>query len=130
MGSKATTIDEYLAGVPPKQRATLQKLRETIHSIVPDAEECISYRMPAFRLDGRIVGGFAATASGCSYYPFSGSTRCRALRQHEGRAALSDREAVAESAGPEADPRAHRRGKMTMSNTRGHGGCGSQTRKE
>jgi uncharacterized protein YdhG (YjbR/CyaY superfamily) len=41
---------------------------------VPEAEECISYAMPAFRLGGRIVAGLAATAEGCSYYPFSGST--------------------------------------------------------
>jgi uncharacterized protein YdhG (YjbR/CyaY superfamily) len=74
MRRKPTTIDEYLAGVPPDQRAALQKLRKTIRSIVPNAEECISYRIPAFRLDGRIVGGFSATAKGCSYYPFSGST--------------------------------------------------------
>ncbi len=71
---KPTTIDEYLAGVPAEQRAALQKLRETIRSIVPDAEERISYSMPAFRLDGRIVAGFSARAGGCSYYPFSGST--------------------------------------------------------
>ena len=37
-------------------------------------EECISYRIPAFRFKGRIVAGFAATAKGCSYFPFSGST--------------------------------------------------------
>jgi uncharacterized protein YdhG (YjbR/CyaY superfamily) len=74
MRGKPTTIDEYLAGVPPDQRAALQKLRATIRSIVPGAEECISYNLPAFRLDGRIVGGFAATARGCSYYPFSGTT--------------------------------------------------------
>lgn len=74
MRRKPTTIDEYLAGVPADERAALQKLRETIRSIIPDAEECISYSIPAFRLDGRIVGGFSATAKGCSYYPFSGST--------------------------------------------------------
>jgi uncharacterized protein YdhG (YjbR/CyaY superfamily) len=74
MRRKPTTIDEYLAGVPPDQRAALQKLRETIRSVVPDAEECISYGIPAFRLDGRIIGGFSATTKGCSYYPFSGST--------------------------------------------------------
>jgi uncharacterized protein YdhG (YjbR/CyaY superfamily) len=38
------------------------------------AEECISYRMPAFRLDGKIVAEFAATTKGCSYFPFSGTT--------------------------------------------------------
>ena len=41
---------------------------------MPSAEECISYSIPAFRLDGRIVAGFAATTKGCSYFPFSGST--------------------------------------------------------
>ncbi len=74
MRGKPTTIDDYLAAVPPEQRAALQTLRETIHSIVPAAEECISYQMPAFRLNGRVIAGFAATANGCSYYPFSGST--------------------------------------------------------
>ncbi len=68
------TIDDYLAEVGGDRRATLQKLRETIRSIVPEAEECISYAIPAFRLRGAIVAGFAATAKGCSYFPFSGST--------------------------------------------------------
>jgi uncharacterized protein YdhG (YjbR/CyaY superfamily) len=74
MRSKPTTIDDYLAGVLPEQRATLQRLRETIRAIIPDAEECIRYNMPAFRLDGKIVAGFAATSTACSFYPFSGST--------------------------------------------------------
>jgi uncharacterized protein YdhG (YjbR/CyaY superfamily) len=74
MNRKPATIDAYLAGVKGDRRAALEALRETIRSIVPDAEECIGYGMPAFRLEGGIVGGFAATAKGCSYYPFSGST--------------------------------------------------------
>ena len=74
MNRKPTTIDEYLATVKGERRAALDKLRKIIRSIVPKAEECISYRIPAFRLDGRIVAGFAATAKGCSYFPFSGST--------------------------------------------------------
>lgn len=41
---------------------------------MPDAEECISYGMPAFRLPGGVVAGFQATQKGGSYYPFSGST--------------------------------------------------------
>jgi len=68
------TIDEYLATVTGDKRAALEKLRKTIRSIVPGAEECISYGMPAFRLDGKVVAGFQATAKGCSYYPFSGTT--------------------------------------------------------
>src|SRR5260370_30030388 len=74
MARKPTTIDEYLASVKGEKRAALDKLRKTIRAIVPRAEECISYRIPAFRLDGNIVAGFAATAKGCSYFPFSGST--------------------------------------------------------
>ena len=71
---KPSTIDAYLATVKGEKRVALDKLRKTIRAIVPKAEECISYLMPAFRLDGRIVAGFAATAKGCSYFPFSGST--------------------------------------------------------
>jgi uncharacterized protein YdhG (YjbR/CyaY superfamily) len=67
-------IDEYLAGVSPRSRALLQKLRKTIRSIVPEVEECISYRLPAFRYRGNIIAGFSATSTGCSYYPFSGRT--------------------------------------------------------
>lgn len=72
--SKHGTIDDYLAAVEPDKRAALQRLRKTIRTILPDAEECISYAMPAFRLGGRIVAGFAATKGGCSYFPFSGRT--------------------------------------------------------
>ncbi len=74
MKRKPTTIDEYLASVTEEKRRALQGLRKTIRRIVPDAEECISYRIPAFRLDGKVIPGFCATARGCSYFPFSGST--------------------------------------------------------
>jgi len=67
-------IDEYIAGVNPRSRALLRQLRKTIHAIVPEVEECISYRIPAFRYDGRIIAGFSATSNSCSYYPFSGTT--------------------------------------------------------
>ncbi len=67
-------IDAYLAGVPPKSRALLEELRKTIRALVPDAEECISYRLPAFRHEGKVIAGFSATSRGCSYYPFSGTT--------------------------------------------------------
>jgi uncharacterized protein YdhG (YjbR/CyaY superfamily) len=70
--SRPEHIDEYLARVEPGKRAALQKLRQTILAIVPNAEECISYSMPAFRVGGKVVAGFAATKSGCSYFPFSG----------------------------------------------------------
>ena len=71
---KPASMDAYLATIKGDRRAALDKLRKTIHAIVPRAEECISYNIPAFRLDGRIVAGFLATKTGCSYYPFSGRT--------------------------------------------------------
>jgi uncharacterized protein YdhG (YjbR/CyaY superfamily) len=71
---KPSSIDEYLADLDRGQRAALGRLRKTIRAIVPSAEECISYRIPAFRLDGQVVAGFCARAEGCSYFPFSGST--------------------------------------------------------
>ena len=74
MARKPTTIDEYLATASGDKRAALDKLRKTIRSIVPKADECIRYGLPAFRLDGAVVAGFGVTAKGCSYYPFSGST--------------------------------------------------------
>jgi len=66
-------VDEYLAGVTPSSSAQLRKLRKTIHSIVPEVEECISYRLPATRHRGKIIAGFSANSTACSYHPFSGT---------------------------------------------------------
>jgi uncharacterized protein YdhG (YjbR/CyaY superfamily) len=74
MTSKPKTIDEYLATVSPESHATLENLRRKIRMILPKAEECISYSMPAFRSEGHVVAGFLATKTGCSYFPFSGTT--------------------------------------------------------
>jgi uncharacterized protein YdhG (YjbR/CyaY superfamily) len=71
---KPASIDDYLRSVPEDRRRALEDLRTKILSIVPDAQECISYRIPAFRVNGVVVAGFCATARGCSYFPFSGST--------------------------------------------------------
>ncbi len=84
MARRPTTIDEYLATVKGEKRASLEKLRERIRTIVPGAEECISYGIPAFRLDGKIVAGFLATAKGCSYFPFSGRTLTTLADELEG----------------------------------------------
>jgi uncharacterized protein YdhG (YjbR/CyaY superfamily) len=66
-------VDAYLSGLDEPKRSTLQTLRSTILEIVPEAEEVISYRVPAFRLGGEIVAGFAAFKGHLSYLPFSGS---------------------------------------------------------
>ena len=66
-------IDEYLAALDAPKRTTLQRLRQTILGIIPEAEECISYGMPAFRLEGKVIAGFAAFKNHLAYLPHSGS---------------------------------------------------------
>ena len=56
----AGEIDAYLKGVPAPQRAVLERLRITMLRLVPDAEECLSYRVPEYRVAGGVVGGFAS----------------------------------------------------------------------
>ena len=74
MPSKPKTIDQYLAVLSADKKAALEKLRKTIRSIVPKAEECISYGLAAFRLDGKLLVAFGATANHCAFYPMSSST--------------------------------------------------------
>ena len=62
-------IDDYLARVTDDKRAALEQLRQTILEVIPMAEECISYQMPAFRHDGRVLVYFAAAANHCAFYP-------------------------------------------------------------
>ncbi len=66
-------IDAYLADLEEPKRSTLRQLRKTILEVVPEAEEGISYGVPAFRLNGKVVAGFAAFKTHLSYLPHSGS---------------------------------------------------------
>jgi len=66
-------IDRYLAALDEPARSTLEALRKSILEVVPRAEQCISYGMPAFKVDGRTVAGFAAFEHHLSYLPHSGS---------------------------------------------------------
>jgi len=66
-------VDRYLASLEEPKRSTLETLRRTILEIVPDAEQCISYGVPAFRLHGKVIAGFAAFKHHLSYLPHSGS---------------------------------------------------------
>jgi uncharacterized protein YdhG (YjbR/CyaY superfamily) len=61
-------FDDYLAGVPEPARSTLQKLRETIRAVAPDATETISYRMPTFRYRGKPFLGMQAAKDHCSLH--------------------------------------------------------------
>ena len=68
---KAEDIDQYLGRLDPDKRAALQKLRNAIHAAAPGVEECISYQMPAFRYNGKVLVFFAAAANHCAFYPGS-----------------------------------------------------------
>jgi uncharacterized protein YdhG (YjbR/CyaY superfamily) len=71
---KPRTIDDYLAAQDAQTRTALQKVRRAILAAAPKAEECFSYGMPAFRLNGKLIAGFRAAANHCSYHPMSGAT--------------------------------------------------------
>ena len=62
-------VDQYLTALPDDQRAVLQKLRSDVARLVPDAEETISYGMPAFRVGGRFFLSYAGWKKHCSIYP-------------------------------------------------------------
>jgi uncharacterized protein YdhG (YjbR/CyaY superfamily) len=77
-------IDQYLGALDEPKRAMLTQLRDTIVAIVPDAEQCISYGMPAFKLRGKTIAGFAAFKSHLSYLPHSGSVILQLAKETEG----------------------------------------------
>jgi uncharacterized protein YdhG (YjbR/CyaY superfamily) len=57
--------------VPENKRSALQKLRMAIKAAAPKAEECISYQIPAFRLNGKFLVAYGAGANHCAFYPGS-----------------------------------------------------------
>ena len=96
-------VDAYLSGLEEPKRGTLQTLRRTILEIVPEAEQVISYRVPAFRMRRRTVAGFAAFRDHLSYLPFSGSVLTQltdelATTQDEERPSLPGRPAASRDA--------------------------------
>ncbi len=69
MSPKPKTIDDYLAPLSSEKRVALENLRTAIQSAAPKAQECISYGIPAFRIDGRLLVAFGAAANHCAFYP-------------------------------------------------------------
>jgi len=80
--TKPKTFDGYLESLSEDQRAALEKLRKAIRAAAPKAEECISYGIPAFRLNGKFLVGLGAAATHCSFYP--GSTVQAYVRELKG----------------------------------------------
>jgi uncharacterized protein YdhG (YjbR/CyaY superfamily) len=74
MAEKAKDIDEYLGRLGEEQREALERVRKIICSAAPEAEECISYQLPTFRLNGRLLVAFGAWAKHCAFYPMSRAT--------------------------------------------------------
>jgi uncharacterized protein YdhG (YjbR/CyaY superfamily) len=64
-------MDDYLEGLPPAEKAALERVRAVIGGAVPDAEEGVSYGMPAFIYSGRPLLGFKAAKKHLSIFPFS-----------------------------------------------------------
>src|SRR5438105_12067155 len=69
--NKPKTHDDYLAAVTKDRRTALQKLRKAIKRAAPKAEECISYQLPAFRLNGKFLVAYGAATNHCAFYPGS-----------------------------------------------------------
>src|SRR6266550_6053633 len=69
--NKPKTHDDYLAALTEDRRSALQKLRKAIKTAAPKAEECISYQLPAFRLNGKFLVAYGAAANHCAFYPGS-----------------------------------------------------------
>jgi uncharacterized protein YdhG (YjbR/CyaY superfamily) len=69
---KFQSVDDYIAAQPEAVRAVLERVRSTIRKAMPKAEETLSYQMPAYKLDGRVVLYFAGWKQHYSLYPATG----------------------------------------------------------
>jgi uncharacterized protein YdhG (YjbR/CyaY superfamily) len=83
----AKTIDEYIAAQPEATRSVLKRVRNIIRKAVPGAEETISYKIPAYKLNGKIVIFFAAWKEHYSLYP--AGDRVEALKEELARYKVS-----------------------------------------
>lgn len=70
---KKEAFSAYLEVLPADKRAALERLRRTVKAAAPGAEECVHYGLPAFRLDGKVLVLFGATAKHCAFHPGSGT---------------------------------------------------------
>jgi uncharacterized protein YdhG (YjbR/CyaY superfamily) len=71
MIGRVAEMDHYVDGLEPTQREALERVRAVVVDIEPDAEEGVSYGMPAYRYRGRPLLGFRAARAHLSVFPFS-----------------------------------------------------------
>jgi uncharacterized protein YdhG (YjbR/CyaY superfamily) len=69
----AEEIDRYLAELAEPKRTTLARLRQSILDVLPEAQQGLAYGVPAFKVQGKTIAGFAAFKNHLSYLPHSGS---------------------------------------------------------
>ncbi|MDN4472090.1 iron chaperone [Demequina zhanjiangensis] len=69
----AQEIDEYLSGYDGEHRSTMAELRALLEELLPDAEPCLSYGAPAYRVGGKLAAGFSAAKAHVTFFPHSGT---------------------------------------------------------
>ena len=83
MTAKPKTPDDYLAAVSADKRGALETLRNNIKAVVPEAEECISYGLPAFRLHGKFLVAYGAARNHCAFYPGGVIEKLKELKDYD-----------------------------------------------
>lgn len=83
MAAKPKTSNDYLASLSADKRAALERLRQDIKAAAPKAEECISYGVPAFRLNGKFLVAYAAAKNHCAFYPGSVINALQELKNYD-----------------------------------------------
>lgn len=85
----AEEVDQYLEALEETKRTTLARLRQTIMDILPEADQGLSYGVPAFKVRGKTIAGFAAFKNHLSYLPHSGSVFPQMTEELKGYATSS-----------------------------------------
>ncbi len=67
-----SVVDDYLSKLSEPEKAALERVRQIVHTMVPEAEEYISYGMPAFKYKGKYLVGFCEFKAHLSLFPTSG----------------------------------------------------------
>ena len=67
--NKPTTIDEYIAPFPDEVKTILEEIRALVHELAPEATEALSYGIPTFKINGKILVHFAGFKKHIGFYP-------------------------------------------------------------
>lgn len=70
--ASAKDVDRYIGSLPEESRTAIESLRKVVRAIVPDAVETISYGVPTFKLNNRMLVSYAGFKDHCSFFPGAG----------------------------------------------------------